>query len=496
MAMPYYNVSLPPVPAFVPVVHAVVFIAALIAAAFLFSQYAVQPQPAFLALASGYLLAGLFAFSQSLAFPGAYSTTGLFGGGPSAAAWLFLLWRTSFLLGILAYALIPRPAVSIALDRSVALPIAITIGCVVAGACCLTWIVTIAQPQLPPLFTDAIHEAPKAPYATIPAIVMSLAAILLLTRRRSTLSLWLTVTLIAALPDIMVPVSRYALGFYLARSYELISSCAVLIALLTEASTLYARLAGAKALQEHGETERSSSVEAATARIAHELRQPLTAIRLHANAGVSVLRDSNPALAEIEEILNDIDRDACRAGDVIDRIRAFVRGQKPTMSALDLNAVVSDVVKLLSGDAAARGVTVVTSLSRACPPVAGDRTRITQVLLNLIGNGMNAMDAVPAAQRRLTVDTAKRDGAVVISVSDRGCGISAENMSRLFDPFFTTHSGGMGLGLSIARSIVAAHDGRIWAENNADRGATFHVSLPIGARESPGSFENADQPGP
>jgi two-component system sensor kinase FixL len=109
---------------------------------------------------------------------------------------------------------------------------------------------------------------------------------------------------------------------------------------------------------------------------------------------------------------------------------------------------------------------------------------------------MNAMDAVPAAQRRLTVDTAKRDGAVVISVSDRGCGISAENMSRLFDPFFTTHSGGMGLGLSIARSIVAAHDGRIWAENNADRGATFHVSLPIGARESPGSFENADQPGP
>jgi signal transduction histidine kinase len=496
VAAPFFHVQLGIVPAFVPVVHAVVFITALIAAAFLFSQYAVQPQPAFLALASGYLLAGLFAFFQSLAFPNAYSVTGLFGGGPSAAAWLFLLWRTSFPLGILAYALIPRPITSSARDRPVVMPIAITIGCVVTAACSLTWIMTIAEPHLPTLFTDAIHEAPKVHYTTIPAIVLSLAAILLLTRRRTMLDLWLTVTLIAALPDIVVPVSRYALGFYLARSCELISSCAVLIALLTEASTLYAQLARAKALQEHGETERLSSVEAATAQIAHELRQPLSAIRIHANAGARLLGVSSPSVADIGEILNDIDKDACRAGDVIDRIRGSVRRREPGTDALDINAVVSDVVKLLSDDASARGITVVADLSGERLRVAGDRTQITQVLLNLIVNGMNVMETVPAAQRRLTLYTERRDGAAVISVRDCGYGISPENMSRLFEPFFTTRSGGMGLGLSIAQSIVVAHHGRMWAENNTDRGATFHFSMPICAHESPGPFEPADQAGP
>jgi len=489
VAAPFFYVQLGIVPAFVPVVHAVVFITALIAAAFLFSQYAVQPQLAFLALASGYLSAGLFAFFQSLAFQNAYSVTGLFG-GPSAAAWLFLLWRTSFPLGIVAYVLIPRPATSSARDRSVAVPIAITIGCVVTGACCLTWIMTIAEPHLPPLFTDATHESAIAPYTVIPSAVLSLAAILLLlTRRRTMLDLWLTVTLIAALPDVIMPVTRFMLGFYLARGYELISSCAVLIALLTEASTLYARLARAKALQEHGETERISSVEAATAQIAHELRQPLGAIRIHANAGARLLGVSSPSMADIGEILNDIDQDACRAGEVINRIRGSVRQREPIPEALDINAVVSDVVRLLSDDAKARGIAVVADLSGERLHVTGDRTQITQVLLNLIVNGMNVMETVPAAQRRLTLHTARRDGAVVISVRDCGQGISPENMSRLFEPFFTTRSGGMGLGLSIAKSIVVAHHGRMWAENNTDRGATFYFSLPLRAHESPASFE-------
>jgi two-component system sensor kinase FixL len=201
-------------------------------------------------------------------------------------------------------------------------------------------------------------------------------------------------------------------------------------------------------------------------------------------------------VADIGEILNDIDKDACRAGDVIDRIRGSVRRREPGTDALDINAVVSDVVKLLSDDARARGITVVVDLSGERLRVAGDRTQITQVLLNLIVNGMNVMETVPAAQRRLTLHTAKRDGAVVISVRDCGYGISPENMSRLFEPFFTTRSGGMGLGLSIAQSIVVAHHGRMWAENNTDRGATFHFSMPICAHESPGPFEPADQAGP
>jgi signal transduction histidine kinase len=479
IALPFYDVDLAIVPAFVPVVHAVVCITGLIAAAFLFSQYAVQPQPAFLVLASGYVSAGLFAFFQSLAFPDSYSATGWLGSDPSTAAWLFLLWRTTFPLGILAYALIRRPATTIAVDRPVALPIAITFVCVVTGACCLTWIMIIVEHNLPVLFADATHEAPYVHFVTIPAIALSVAAVmLLLARRPTTLDLWLIVTLITGLPDIVVPVSRYALGFYVARSYELVSSCVVLIALLTEASTLYARLASVKALQAHREAERLSSVEAATGAIAHELRQPLSAIRLHAGAGARLVHLPNPAATDLAEIMAAIEADVCRASDVIDRIRSTVRQQKLRLDVLDINTLISDVVKLVSEDATARRVEILTSLSGACPRVAGDRTQIIQVLLNLIANGMDAMAAVPPALRQLTLRTAEREGSVVITVSDVGCGISQEATPRLFEPFFTTRTEGTGLGLSIAHSIVVAHQGRMWAENNSKSGAAFYFSLP------------------
>lgn len=379
LAAPFYSVELAVIPAFVPVVHAIVCITGLIAAAFLFSQYAVQRQTAFLVLAGFYLLAGLFAFFQSLAFPNAYSATGLINTTPSAAAWLFLAWRTSFPLGVVAYALTRHPAAANTSRLPAGVMVAVTIGCTVAAACAVTWIVTMAEQHLPVLFIDAHHKSPFAPYMTVPAIVLSLAAIgLLTTGRRTTLDLWLAVALIAALPDIAVPVSRYSLGFYLARGCELISSCAVLIALLTESSTLYARLASARTLQAHGEAERLSSLETATAVIAHELRQPLSAMRLHAQACATLLGGPLPPLGEIGAILADIDKDAGRAGEVIDRIRGSLRQQELSMESLDINAVVSNAVKLLSDDTAARLVAVATNLSQERPHAVGDRTQITQ----------------------------------------------------------------------------------------------------------------------
>jgi signal transduction histidine kinase len=189
------------------------------------------------------------------------------------------------------------------------------------------------------------------------------------------------------------------------------------------------------------------------------------------------------------EILSGIEKDACRASDVIDRIRSVVRQQKLRMEVLDINTIVSDVVRLVSEDASARRVYIVTSLSSECPRVAGDRTQITQVLLNLVVNGMDAMEGVPNARRQLTLRTAMREGTVVITVSDRGRGISQEAMPHLFDPFFTTRSGGMGLGLSIAHSIVLAHQGNLWAENDALEGAIFHFSLPTQQGELAGSVE-------
>jgi signal transduction histidine kinase len=459
-AAPFYFVALPVITAFVPVIHAIVCVTGLIAAAFLFSRYSVQRQPAFLLLASGYLLAGLLALLQSLASPGAYSASGLFSAG--AAAWLFLAWHTSFPLGIVAYALARHaPTTS---QRSAAMTIAATIACTILTICTLVWIVTAADQHLPVLFI---------------AITLSLMATLLLTAGgRTTLDLWLVVTVVAALPDIAVPVSNYAVGFYLARGCEMISSCAVLIALLTESSILYARLASAKALQVQGETERLNSLETATAAIAHELRQPLSAIRIHAQACVTLLSGPSPALKQAEAILSDIDKDACRAADMLERIRGGLHQQELVMEVLDLNILVTEAIKLVSDDAAARGIAVSVNLSNEYSYAPCDRTQITQVLLNLLTNGMDAMDMVPAAERKLTLTVLKRDGMVVTSVKDKGCGISPDTLPRIFEPFFTTRRDGMGLGLSISRSIIVAHKGDLWVENSKDRGAIFCFSLP------------------
>jgi C4-dicarboxylate-specific signal transduction histidine kinase len=144
-----------------------------------------------------------------------------------------------------------------------------------------------------------------------------------------------------------------------------------------------------------------------------------------------------------------------------------------------MNAIVTEVARLVSDEARKRRVDVRLRLSGTVLQVLGDRTEIMQVLLNLILNGMDAMETGVEAERRLTLQTERHAALVRVSVRDRGTGISPERMKHLFDPFFTTKSGGMGLGLSIAKSIIYRHSGRIWADNNPDTGATFYFELPV-----------------
>lgn len=216
-----------------------------------------------------------------------------------------------------------------------------------------------------------------------------------------------------------------------------------------------------------------------SATIAHEVRQPLQAITLHANTGAMLLSSSTPALGELREIVAEIEEDARRADDVIDRIRNFLGRRDPAMETLDMNAIVTEVARLVSDEARKRRVDVRLRLSGTVLQVLGDRTEIMQVLLNLILNGMDAMETGVEAERRLTLQTERHAALVRVSVRDRGTGISPERMKHLFDPFFTTKSGGMGLGLSIAKSIIYRHSGRIWADNNPDTGATFYFELPV-----------------
>ena len=216
-----------------------------------------------------------------------------------------------------------------------------------------------------------------------------------------------------------------------------------------------------------------------SAAIAHEVRQPLSAILINANAARLLLNSPHPPLNELREIIAEIRKDDLRADDVISRIRDFLHKRNPQMQSLDLNAAVSDVLRLVAGDARKRQVQIRTELTQGLPPVFGDRTQLQQVLLNLIVNGMDAMQNTPESSRRLVIQTKSTgSGGIEVAVEDGGRGIAPDDSRRLFEPFFTTREDGMGIGLSIAQSIIAAHHGRIWAENNSNGGATFRFSLP------------------
>ncbi|MCH8959974.1 MAG: response regulator [Bacteroidetes bacterium] len=217
-----------------------------------------------------------------------------------------------------------------------------------------------------------------------------------------------------------------------------------------------------------------------TAALAHEINQPLTAIRSNAQAAKRFMNTDTPDLDEIGEILDDIIADDRRAAEVIIRLRALLQKQTITTAPLDINAVVGEVTGLLHSDAVIKNVAVELDLAEDLPPVLGDRVQLQQVLLNLMMNGFDAMEGVPTPERILVIRTAQEAGSLVrVSVRDAGVGFDGQDVEELFAPFKTTKAKGLGMGLAISRSIIEAHGGKIWAEDNADRGATFHFTLPV-----------------
>jgi len=217
-----------------------------------------------------------------------------------------------------------------------------------------------------------------------------------------------------------------------------------------------------------------------TASIAHEVNQPLGAILSNAEAAELLLESESPPLDELRKILADIRNDDVRAGEIIHHIRLLMRKRALKRGSLDVNELSAEVVRLMETEVQRRNVSLNTEFTAAPATIFGDRVHLQQVLMNLILNGMEAMADMPAAERRLYVRTASNgQRRVEISVTDSGRGIPPEKLPRLFDSFFTTKENGMGLGLAIARSIIDAHHGRIFAENNSDGGATFRFDFPV-----------------
>jgi PAS domain S-box-containing protein len=216
-----------------------------------------------------------------------------------------------------------------------------------------------------------------------------------------------------------------------------------------------------------------------TASIAHEVNQPLAAIVADANASLNWLATSTPDLANVRDALDAIVKDGHRAADVIQRIRLLARKTDLQKAPLDVNDVIRDVVLLIGSEVRRHEVSLRIDLAPALPPVLADRIQLQQVLINFVINGIEAMASVDGRSRELVIRSQPHDDDhVVVAVQDAGIGIDAQKTDQLFSTFYTTKPDGMGMGLSISRSIIEAHGGRLWATPNSDHGATFHFALP------------------
>jgi len=223
-----------------------------------------------------------------------------------------------------------------------------------------------------------------------------------------------------------------------------------------------------------------------TASIAHEVNQPIAAIVTNAHAALRFLGSHPADLEEVRQALDAIIRDGNRAGDVISRIRDLIKKVPARQAALDINQAILEVIEMIRSALLRNRVALQTELANGLPLTRGDRIQVQQIVLNLIMNAVEAMADVSDGLRDLLVSTAEdiSNGVVVVTVRDSGPGLPPESLERLFDPFYTTKPGGMGMGLSICRSIIEAHGGRVWAAATAPRGASFQFTLP--ARSSDG----------
>jgi C4-dicarboxylate-specific signal transduction histidine kinase len=216
-----------------------------------------------------------------------------------------------------------------------------------------------------------------------------------------------------------------------------------------------------------------------TGSLAHEITQPIASARNNARAAMNFLGQRPPDLSEVAEALGCVVRDADRAGDIIDRIRDHIKKAPPRKHRFDVNEAINEVIELARTAIIKNGVSVHTSLAEGLLPVEGDRVQVQQVALNLILNAVEAMSSVEAGTRELWISTEQgRAKGVLVSVRDSGLGIDPERLERVFEAFYTTKSSGVGMGLSICRSIIDAHGGRLWASANESRGAVFQFTLP------------------
>lgn len=480
---PLSHLRTAPVPAFLPVYVTTMIATDSITAILLFTQFVILRSRAVLVIAIGYAFAALALIPYLLTFPGLFASRGLID-GPLSTGWFFVLWRAGFPCFVIGYALLKdteaeRTSWRGTVRATVAMSVTLA-GSIVIAAILLN---RAASQILPSMFFDEISSSTRYPYFVGgPVLAVSgVALVVLWFRRRSLLDLWLMVVM--CLFAMEVPLSfwpnptRFSISWYTFRAIGMFASSLILVVLLYEITTLYVRLLAAINAQRREREARMLTGDAVAAAIAHEVRQPLSSIVTNADAGLRFLDRSTPALDKAMESLRRIAADGHRADRVVEGVRATFKNTVRERMPLDVNEIIEEALAFEQDDLRKHKILVQTTPAVPLPAVHGDRVQLQQVLLNLITNAIHAM-ATRDEPRILSLRAeAGEEGGVLISVADTGCGIDPHDITRIFNPLFTTKPDGMGMGLAICRSIVEAHDGRLWVTPNTPHGAVFQFTL-------------------
>jgi signal transduction histidine kinase len=487
---PFAGVVLRRVDAFIPIYTTAVLVNDSMTAILLYAQFSILRLRSTLVIASGYVFAGLFMILYALTFPGVFAPTGLMGGLQSAA-WLYVVWKIGFPMFVLVYALSKDTEPSKALWHGsprvgITLSVGVAVLLIVVGA-----LVCIAgEAWLPRLMLDSRVLGPIWTYVGIPIALVSVAALTaLLIRRRSMLDLWLVVVMflyVIEIPLVYYPTPiRYSVSFYTVRILGIFSSAVVLVVMVHEITTLYVRLLHALRDQRREREARLVTGDAVAASIAHEVKQPLTAIITTADAGSFFLDRAIPDLDRVREALARIAADGHRAGAVIENIRATFRNEVRNRALLDINELIREALLLERDELRKHKILVQVEPNHHLPQVRADRIQLQQVLLNLIANAIAAMAAREEPRILHLKSMTHADDSVMVSIADTGSGVDADDGERIFNPHFSTKPDGMGMGLSICRSIVEAHQGRLWFAPNTPQGAVFRFTLGAAAGDDP-----------
>jgi signal transduction histidine kinase len=487
-AAPFAGRPLAALKALFPSLDAIVFVTDLVTAVLLFTQYSISRSRSLFALATGYLFTALIVVPHALTFAGAFTPAGLLGAGIQTGSWLFIFWHVGFAAGLLAYAALRDEKRPTSVSEASPLPaIGWSVAAMLALVLGLTWLSTAGADLLPHIILDQSRMSPIVVYPIWFTILLAAAAIavLLLRRRRSVLDQWLMVVALVFIVELMfsglLPTVRFSLGFYVGRVFSIMTSSIVLIVLLAETTRLYMRLTRSNALLRREQDNKLMNLEAMAASISHEIRQPIAAMAANSAAAARLIQREPLDLAEALSALKDVESDSRRANEILQDIRAlFGRGDQAE-EQIDVNEAARAALWALRGALNEHGVSVRSELRPDVPHIVGHRSQLQEVIINLLQNAMEAMDAIRDDRRVLTVRT-QRDGdkAIVVEVEDTGPGVDAESLDKVFDAFVTTKPGGMGLGLAICRMIMDRHGGRLSASPAHPRGAVFRMILPRG----------------